>query len=100
MHVVRSERAVRQEIIALAVGIPSAVIMSEHCWTRVALIGVLLLVIVAELLNTAIEKLCDHVTPTRHPDIGRVKDIGSAAVLGTLCLAALVWGNALFCVGS
>ncbi len=48
-----------------------------------------------ELLNTAIEKLADHVTPERNPKIGVLKDYGSAAVFCALSLAALVWIAAL-----
>ena len=48
-----------------------------------------------ELLNTSIEKLCDHVTPQIHPTIKIVKDMGSAAVLCALLIAGLVWLAAL-----
>jgi diacylglycerol kinase (ATP) len=50
---------------------------------------------VVELLNTAVEKLCDHVTASQHPDIGRIKDMASAAVGLSLLLAAAVWLVAL-----
>ena len=58
---------------------------------QVALIGVVLLLLAVELLNTCIEKLCDHVTPAIHPQIKVVKDMGSAAVLATLLIAVGVW---------
>jgi diacylglycerol kinase (ATP) len=91
----RSERAVRQELVVLALGLPAAFLVGSTVWMRVALVGVLLLLLIVELLNTAIEKLCDHVTPARHPAIGAVKDIGSAAVLCAILLALLVWAAAL-----
>ena len=91
----RSERAFRQQLIVLAAGVPAALIVSDQLWTRVTLIGVLLLVLVVELLNTAIEKLCDHVTPDYNPAVGAVKDFGSAAVFCTLALALLIWGAAI-----
>ena len=50
---------------------------------------------VVELLNTAIEKLSDHVTPENHPAIGRIKDMSSAAVALTLLLVGMVWLAAL-----
>jgi diacylglycerol kinase (ATP) len=50
-----------------------------------------MLVIAIELLNTAVEKLSDHVTPSLHPDIGRIKDMGSAAVALALLIAAMIW---------
>jgi diacylglycerol kinase (ATP) len=87
----RSERAVRQEFIALGVAVPAALIVGQTLWTCVALIGVVLLLISIELLNTCVEKLCDHVTPDLHPQIKVVKDMGSAAVLVALTLAVLVW---------
>jgi diacylglycerol kinase (ATP) len=59
------------------------------------MIGVLWIVMAVELLNTALEKLADHVTPEWHAQIGMIKDCGSAAVFCTLCLAALVWIAAL-----
>lgn len=87
----RSERAVRQELVALVIAIPAALIVGQTLWTRVALIGVVLALLAVELLNTCVEKLCDHVTPDLHPQIKIVKDMGSAAVLAALALAALVW---------
>ncbi len=87
----RSERAVRQEAVVLAVAIPAAGILADTLWVAVALIGVVLLVLCVELLNTAIEKLCDHVTPTSHPEIGAIKDVASAAALCSQALAGLVW---------
>lgn len=92
---VRTERAVRQEAIALILAIPAAFVIGETMWTRVALIGVVLLLIAVELLNTCIEKLCDHVTPELHPQIKVVKDMGSGAVLAALLLAGIVWLAAL-----
>ena len=91
----RSGRAVRQEIITLVIAIPLACAASQQIWVRISLIGVLLVTLAVELLNTAIEKLCDHVTPERHSTIGIVKDLGSAAVLCMLVLTAVVWGGAL-----
>jgi len=88
---VRTERAVRQEAIALVLAVPAALIIGQTMWTKIAMIGVVLLLMAVELLNTCIEKLCDHVTPEIHPRIKIVKDMGSAAVLAALALTALVW---------
>ena len=87
----RSEEAFRQELIALAIAIPLAFIVATDAWRRVALIGVVVLLMVVELLNTAIEKLSDHVTPHHHDAIGRIKDMASAAVGLSLLLAGLTW---------
>ena len=91
----RSEEAVRQELMAFAIAVPLAFLIGTGSWQRVALIAVVLLVLVVELLNTALEKLSDHVTPDTHPAIGRIKDMGSAAVGFALLLAGLVWLAAL-----
>lgn len=50
---------------------------------------------IAEALNTAIERLCDHVTPEQHPEIGRIKDIAAAAVL-MAAITAVAAGLCLF----
>ena len=87
----RSEAALRQELVALALAVPLAFVVASTPWKRLALIAVILLLIIVELLNTAIEKLADHVTPKVHPGIGRIKDMGSAAVGVALVVAAAVW---------
>jgi len=87
----RSEAAFREELIALALSIPLAFFITPLLWKRFALIGVILLLLTVELLNTAIEKLSDHVTATHHPDIGRIKDMGSAAVGVALAIAGFTW---------
>ena len=87
----RSEAAFREELVALALGIPLAFFITPLAWKRLALIGVILLLLAIELLNTAIEKLSDHVTPTPHPEIGRIKDMTSAAVAIALLIAGCAW---------
>jgi diacylglycerol kinase (ATP) len=87
----RSEQAFRQELVALLLAVPLAFVIAEDTWKRLALIAAVLFLVVVELLNTAIEKLADHVTPARHPGIGRIKDMGSAAVGVALLLAAVIW---------
>jgi len=52
-------------------------------------------VLAVEALNTAIEELCDHVTPSEHPQIGKIKDLGSAAS-GLIGLAAILIGLIIF----
>jgi len=91
----RSEAAFREELVTLAASIPLAFYITQLAWKRLALVGVILLLIVVELLNTAIEKLSDHVTPHHHDAIGRIKDMASAAVGLALLLCGLVWLVAL-----
>ena len=57
-----------------------------------ALVGVVLLIWVVELLNSALEALADAISVERRELLGRAKDLGSAAVLFTLIFAAAVWG--------
>jgi diacylglycerol kinase (ATP) len=91
----RSEQAFRQELFAFVAAVPLAFIVAEAMWKRLALIGVILLLLVVELLNTAIEKLADRVSREIDPRIGRVKDMGSAAVGLVIALAGLAWLLAL-----
>jgi diacylglycerol kinase (ATP) len=91
----RSEEAFRQELIALVVAIPVAFLVTEEAWKRLALIAVVAFVLVVELLNTAIEKLADRVNLAVDPQIGRVKDMGSAAVGLALLIAGMAWLLAL-----
>jgi diacylglycerol kinase (ATP) len=92
----QSESAVRQELILLIIALPLSFLIAEEAWKRVALIGVVLVVLAVELLNTAIEKLCDHLHADHHENIGYVKDLGSAAVLMSLFLAGFAWLTALW----
>jgi diacylglycerol kinase (ATP) len=88
---IRSEQAVREELAALALSLPLAWLAGATVMRRVELIAVVVLVLVVELLNTAIEKLADRLTTELDPQIGRVKDMGSAAVGVALVMAGLFW---------
>ena len=88
---IRSEQAVREELAALALSLPMAWLVGVTTMRRVELIAVVVLVLVVELLNTAIEKLADRLTTAHDPQIGRVKDMGSAAVGVALVMAGLFW---------
>lgn len=92
---VRSEQAIREELIALLLALPLAWLIGTTPARRVEMIGIVLLVLVVELLNTAVEKLADRVSTDHDPQIGRVKDMGSAAVGITLLIAGMVWLLAL-----
>ncbi|HEX9471305.1 MAG TPA: diacylglycerol kinase [Bradyrhizobium sp.] len=88
---VRSEQAVREEIVALAISLPLAWLIGATMMRRIELVAVVVLVLVVELLNTAIEKLADRLTTDHDPQIGRVKDMGSAAVGVAIVMAGLFW---------
>ena len=90
------EAAFRQEV-AVALGMaPAAVWLGQTGMERALLISSLLLVLLAELLNSAVEAVVDRVGSEQHPLSGRAKDIGSAAVFMGLVNAAVVWGFLLY----
>ncbi len=87
----RNEAAFRAEAASFVLALILALVIAESAGWYVAMVGSVILVMLTELLNTAIERLCDHVAPEIHPRIGAVKDAGSAAVFCALVLAGLVW---------
>jgi diacylglycerol kinase (ATP) len=87
----RSDAAVREEVALLAFGSLLGIFLAPNLGWYVAMVGVLLVLLAVELLNTAVEKLADHVSREWHPQLGMAKDLGSAAVFCTLCLTGLVW---------
>ena len=89
--VTQSEEAFRQEIIVLVIGVPLAFFLTTDVGERFALIGVIVFIMIVELLNTAIEKLADEITTSPRPGIGRIKDMGSAAVGIAILVAGSVW---------
>ena len=92
---IRSEQDVREEIFALALSVPLAWLVGATVIRCVELVAAVAFVLVVELLNTAIEKLADRLTTDHDPQIGRVKDMGSAAVGVALLMAGLFWLFAL-----
>jgi len=90
------ERAIREEVVALVLALPLAFLIGTTMARRIEMIAVVMLVLTVELLNTAIEKLADRVTMEHDSQIGRVKDLGSAAVGIALLIAGMVW---LFALG-
>lgn len=89
----RHEAAFRQELLLAIILLPVAAWVSRSLLEFVMLAGVLMFVLVVELLNSALEALADTITTEHHPMIGRAKDLGSAAVLLSLGLVALVWAG-------
>ncbi len=92
---IRSEQAIREELVALVLSLPLAWLIGVTLMRSVELVCAVVLVMVVELLNTAIEKLADRLTTEHDPQIGRVKDLGSAAVGVALAMAGLFWLFAL-----
>jgi diacylglycerol kinase (ATP) len=88
---ISSERAIREELAAVALALPLGCLIGGTNLRRVELVALVILVLVVELLNTAIEKLADRITTDFDPQIGRVKDMGSTAVGVLLVMAGVFW---------
>lgn len=91
----RSEAAFRQEVVLFVCSLPLAAWLAPSLWIFVALVAAGLLVLLVEILNSAIEAVVDLASPERHPLAGRAKDMGSAAVFIALALFVCVWVAAL-----
>ena len=89
------EEAFRQEIILFAITTPLALWLGKTAVETLLLIGSVVLVLLVELLNSAIEAAVDRVGPEIHELSGRAKDIGSAAVTTALTWAVITWAAIL-----
>ena len=92
----RHEDAFRQEVSLAAVLVPAALFMPVTGTGKALLIGSVLLVLIVELLNSAIEAAVDRISLEHHALAKRAKDIGSAAVLLALINVPVIWGLVLF----
>ena len=88
----RHEAAFRQEALVAAALLPLGLWLGDSGVERSLLVGSWLLVMIVELLNSAIEATVDRFGPEHHKLSGRAKDIGSASVFLAISLAVLVWG--------
>ena len=88
----RNEAAFRQEIILSLILIPAAFWYGGTAVERILLIGSCLIVLIVELLNSAVEAAIDRIGEGPHKLSGRAKDMGSAAVFISLCAVILTWG--------
>lgn len=91
-----NEAAFRQELTLVAVAIALASLIANEWLSWLLLVGSGLLVLIVELLNSAIEAAVDRFGPEWHELSGRAKDMGSAAVLVSLVLMALTWALVLW----
>jgi diacylglycerol kinase (ATP) len=88
----RNEAAFRQECLLALILTPTAVWLGQNAVERSLLIGTVWLVLIVELLNTAVESIVDRVGTDHHKLSGQAKDQGSAGVFVSLLLTLLVWG--------
>ena len=91
----RHEDAFRQEVLLALVLVPLAIWLGEGAVERALLIGCVLLVLIVERINAAIEATVDRISLDHPPLAKRAKDIGSAAVMIALLNAVLVWALVL-----
>ena len=85
------EDAFRQEVLVAAIAIPVALFANVGITNKALLVGSIFLVLVVELLNSALEAAVDHTSLERHPLAKRAKDIASAAVFLSIMNAVAVW---------
>ena len=91
----RHESAFRQEVLLALVLLPLALWLEADAIPRALLMGSVMLVLIVELVNSAIEAVVDRISLKKHDLAKRAKDIGSAAVLLSLVNAVMVWGLVL-----
>lgn len=89
----RYESAFRQEFVMFLVMLPLAFWLGQSAIQYLLLVGSLLLVLIVELLNSAIEAVVDRVGNEHHELAGRAKDMGSAAVFISLANVVMVWAT-------
>ncbi|HNZ56206.1 MAG TPA: diacylglycerol kinase [Methylophilaceae bacterium] len=92
----KHEDAFRQEVFLSLILVPLGLYLGKTGAEKALLVTVILLVLIVELFNSAIEAAVDHTSLERHLLAKRAKDIGSAAVFVALAVAVIVWGLVLF----
>lgn len=88
----RYESAFRQECVLALILLPAAFWLGDNAAEYSLLVGSLILVIIVELLNSAVEAVVDRIGDDPHTLSGQAKDMGSAAVLFSLLLVIFIWG--------
>ena len=91
----KHEDAFRQEVLLTAILIPLALWLPVSYMGKALMIGSVLLVMIVELLNSAVEATVDRISLENHDLAKRAKDIGSSAVLVSLVNVLVVWGLVL-----
>jgi diacylglycerol kinase (ATP) len=92
----KHESAFRQETALLIILLPVAILLGQNIVDYSILIGSLLLVMIVELLNSALEAVVDRVGDEHHKLAGRAKDMGSAAVFVSLVNVGVIWSMYVF----
>lgn len=88
-----NEEAFRQEALVLILVVPAGLFIGETFVQKGLFICVWLLVLIIELLNSALESVVDRIGYEKHPLSGQAKDMGSAAVFIGICMSFIIWGS-------
>ncbi len=92
----KHETAFRQEVLLAGILIPTALLLPANGTGKALMLASVLLVLIVELINSAIEAVVDRISPEHHPLAKRAKDFGSAAVLLSLINVPLIWTLVMF----
>ena len=92
----QNEAAFRQEVALVAILFPLGLWLGNNGIERALLTGSCMVVLITELLNSAVEAVVDRIGPEHHPLAGAAKDLGSAAVFVSLIMVVMVWGFILW----
>lgn len=90
-HAIRTESSFRLELLAALFIVPAVFLLDFELWQKTALLCTAFLVLIVELLNSAIENVVDLVTKEIHPLAKNAKDIGATAVMFSITLHLLCW---------
>lgn len=90
-HAIRKETAFRQELLLLPILVPAGIWIGQSAVEYCLLFGTLLLVLLVELINSALEAIADRLTTDHDPLIGQAKDMGSAAVFMAMMITLVCW---------
>jgi diacylglycerol kinase (ATP) len=90
-HTWREEAAFRQEVLLGVVVVPAGLFFGHSGVERALLVAPMLLILIVEMLNSAVEAVVDRAGTERHPLAGMAKDMGSAAVMLSFLLLGTVW---------
>jgi len=96
LHAFKTESSFRLELLLAIFIIPAVFLLNFELWQKVALFSTAFLVLIVELLNSAIENVVDLVTKEIHPLAKNAKDIGATAVMFSITLHLVCWALLLF----
>jgi diacylglycerol kinase (ATP) len=90
-HAIQNEAAMREELIALAILVPVSVLLPVSNMEHLVLVSSMMLVVLVEFVNSAIETIVDRISMEPNPLSGQAKDMASAAVCIALLMSGLCW---------